>query len=226
LEDRRPGRLGVSTVSGLRRFVHQPSGETEAEREAEAEREPQLERCEMCGAALPEEHGHVVNIDARSLLCTCRPCYLLFTPDGAAGGRFRAVPDRYRYARDLGISSADWDLLQIPVGMAFFFDSTPAGRTVCLYPSPGGATESELALDAFDEIRRFLPFGDDIVADVEALILRRRSDGFECYLAPIDACYELVGRMRVGWRGFDGGQQVRDDIERFFADLRRRSGRG
>jgi hypothetical protein len=151
---------------------------------------------------------------------------LLFTPDGAAGGRFRAVPDRYRFALDLAVTSADWDLLQIPVGMAFFFHSSPLGRTVCLYPSPGGATESELALDRFEELRPFLPFGAEVLPDVEALILRRQPDGFECYLAPIDACYELVDRMRAGWKGFDGGQEVRDDIERFFTDLRRRSARG
>jgi hypothetical protein len=36
---------------------------------------------------------------------------------------------------------------------------------------------------------------------------------------PIDRCYELVGRMRRHWRGFDGGDEVRAQIEVFFAGL-------
>ena len=34
---------------------------------------------------------------------------------------------------------------------------------------------------------------------------------------PIDACYELVGRLRALWRGFDGGQEAHDAIDAFFA---------
>jgi len=43
------------------------------------------------------------------------------------------------------------------------------------------------------------------------------------YLVPIDACYEFVGRLRMMWRGFDGGQDVRTYIEGFFETLDRRS---
>ena len=49
----------------------------------------------MCGEPIPDEHEHVVNTESRSLMCTCRGCWLLFTADGAGGGRYRAVPDRY-----------------------------------------------------------------------------------------------------------------------------------
>jgi len=51
------------------------------------------ERCEMCREVLGERHGHVVDLEKRSLSCTCRACYLLFTHEGAAGGRYRAVPE-------------------------------------------------------------------------------------------------------------------------------------
>jgi len=37
------------------------------------------ERCEMCAATIGEEHQHVVNLESRVLMCTCRGCYLLFT---------------------------------------------------------------------------------------------------------------------------------------------------
>ena len=45
----------------------------------------------------------------------------------------------------------------------------------------------------------------------------------ECHLVPIDACYELVGRLRLLWRGFDGGQEAREFIEDFFAQVRGRA---
>ena len=34
---------------------------------------------------------------------------------------------------------------------------------------------------------------------------------------PIDTCYELVGRLRLLWRGFDGGSEVRQAMDEFFA---------
>ena len=62
-------------MSGLRRFT-QPA----PPREAAAA--PAVERCELCGTPLDDRHGHVVELDKRSIACTCRACYLLFTRDG------------------------------------------------------------------------------------------------------------------------------------------------
>ena len=45
----------------------------------------------------------------------------------------------------------------------------------------------------------------------------------ECFLVPIDACYEFVGRLRLLWHGFDGGQQVRTFIAEFFDQVAARS---
>ena len=45
-------------------------------------------------------------------------------------------------------------------------------------------------------------------ADVEAILVNRTDDGVECFLVPIDACYELAGRMRLllaGLRRRGGG---------------------
>src|SRR2546425_2126783 len=39
---------------------------------------PAAARCELCGAEVTPDHGHVVNVPRRTLLCVCRPCYLLF----------------------------------------------------------------------------------------------------------------------------------------------------
>ena len=170
---------------------------------------PRPERCEMCAEEITADHGHVVDLQSRQLLCACRPCYLLFTND-EAHLRYRAIPDRYAYVGNI-LDERTWDELQIPVGLAFLFHNSALGRMVALYPGPAGATESELDLpDVWPELR----------PDVEALLLRRGQDG---YLVPIDACYELVGRLRTLWRGFDGGQEAHAAVAEFFERIRARA---
>jgi hypothetical protein len=187
-------------------------------------RERPGERCEFCGETVHEEHSHVVNVETRALMCACRPCYLLFTSRGAAGGKFRAVPERYVAATELRITSAQWDELQIPVGIAFFFHNSALGRAVAFYPSPAGATESLLPLATWSELAETSPLVTSLAPDVEALLARRTRDGVvECYVVPIDACYELVGRMRRSWKGFDGGEEAWMEIDAFFAGVRDRS---
>ena len=51
------------------------------------------------------------------------------------------------------------------------------------------------------------------------MLIRRQTAGFECYRLPIDRCYELVGLLRLHWRGFDGGDDVHAAIAAFFADV-------
>ncbi|WP_062990584.1 DUF5947 family protein [Nocardia anaemiae] len=177
------------------------------------------ERCEMCAEPIADEHQHVVNVEGRQLMCVCRSCYLLFVDQNAAL-RYRAVPDRYLVFPDFTISQAEWDALEIPVGLAFFFRNSALGRTVAFYPGPAGATESELPLQQWNSILHRHPELNELAPDVEALLIRVPDRGTEhaaCLLLPIDACYEFVGRMRLLWRGFDGGQDVRRYLDEFFA---------
>ena len=39
---------------------------------------------------------------------------------------------------------------------------------------------------------------------------------------PVDACYELVGRVRRHGKGFSGADEAWSEIETFFATVRRR----
>jgi hypothetical protein len=96
---------------------------------------PGTERCEMCQTVLDERHGHLVDLDQRSIACACRACYLLFTHEGAAGGRYKAVPERICHDPGRPLDGADWNELQIPVAMAFFFFNSALGRVVAGYPS-------------------------------------------------------------------------------------------
>ncbi len=183
------------------------------------------ERCDMCAEPIGDAHQHVVDLESRALMCACRGCYLLFTADRATL-RYRAVPDRYLSFPDVSLGPAVWDDLQIPVGLAFLFRSSVQDRVVAFYPGPAGATESELPLDAWRRVLADHPQLGHLRPDVEALLLRgadRDRAGLDCHLVPIDACYELVGRLRSLWRGFDGGQQARAAIHAFFDDVIRRS---
>ncbi|MFQ6330890.1 DUF5947 family protein [Nocardia sp. CWNU-33] len=193
-----------------------------------ADRRPAVragERCEMCAEPIADVHQHVVDIEGRQLMCVCRGCYLLFTAENAAL-RYRAVPNRYLFFPDFTISQGEWDALEIPVGLAFFFRNSALAKTVAFYPGPAGATESELPLEQWRSVLERHPELDVLAADVEALLIRvpeRGTTDAVCLLLPIDACYEFVGRMRMLWRGFDGGQDVRRYMDEFFTEMSARA---
>jgi hypothetical protein len=183
------------------------------------------EQCEMCSEPIADEHQHVVNVEGRQLLCVCRGCYLLFT-DTQAELRYRAVPDRYLRFPDFAVGRREWESLQIPVGLAFFFLNSALGHVVAFYPGPAGATESELDLDTWNSFRDTDSRVDLLAEDTEALMVRVPDDESQppsCHLLPVDVCYEFVGRLRTLWRGFDGGQDVRSYVDGFFGALDGRS---
>ncbi len=205
-------------TASLRRFLTQPSPP------------PAEERCELCSAPLPPEHEHVVQTKERALRCACQACALLFDKPGAGGGGYRRVPNRYLRDQSFALDDAQWDELQIPVRMAFFFHNSVLDKVVACYPSPAGATESELPMGAYDTgigASRLAQFAQP---DVEALLVRRGADSpspgsptpSECLLVPIDSCYRLVGLVRKLWKGFDGGTEAWEAIDGFFDGIRQR----
>lgn len=182
------------------------------------------ERCEFCTELLADRHDHVVDLEQHLLKCSCRGCWLLFEPDGAGRGRFKAVPDDVVHDPDFRLSEAQWEQLQIPVGIVFVFHQTDQGGPVAFYPGPAGATESLLPLDTWAELQAANPSLAAMLPDVQALLVHRpKGGGQRCFIVPIDACYELVGIIRRTWKGFDGGEEAWTAIDAFFADLAERS---
>jgi hypothetical protein len=200
-----------------------PEGLARLVRDRQPVRSAPGELCEFCGETVPARHRHVVDLSVRGLLCACPACALLFTNPGAAQGRYRAVPDRYLHDPGLELSVERWNQFQIPVRVAFFLRNSALGRVAAFYPSPGGATESELPIDAWDEVLAGTALARELTPDVEALLISAADDGCSCYLVPIDVCYELVGRVRTRWTGFDGGPQMWREIDEFFAEVSARS---
>ncbi len=186
-------------------------------------RAPDAEKCELCAAEVPPEHGHVADLENASLVCACRACYLLFTQSAAGRGRYRAVPDRYLSDPGPPLGAAEWDRLEIPVGLAFFFRSSAADQVAGFYPSPAGVTECVLDLSAWEQLAGDHPLLAAPAADVEAALICRTDSGIESFVVPIDACYELAGRMRLYWRGFDGGAEARASMADFLDKVRSRA---
>ena len=187
---------------------------------------PPMERCELCSVGLEHEHPHLVELKSRQIVCACDACATLF--DGMAGGKYRRVSRRALLLANFKMTDAQWENLLIPINMAFFFQSSTEGRVIPLYPSPAGAVESLLPLDAWSEIVQENPALAHLQPDVEALLVNRVGHAHdlaaaEYYIAPIDECYKLVGLIRGNWKGLSGGTEVWVEIGRFFADLKSRS---
>jgi hypothetical protein len=79
--------------------------------------------------------------------------------------------------------------------------------------------ESLLPLDAWPALADGNPWIQALAPDVETLLVRREGDRYAGFIVPIDACYELVGRIRRAWTGFHGGDAGPRAIEEFFATV-------
>jgi Family of unknown function (DUF5947) len=179
------------------------------------------ERCELCSVGLAPEHRHLLETATHKISCSCDPCALRL--ENVLDGRFKLIPRDVRSLPGFQISDAQWDDFALPIDLAFLVYSTPARRMLALYPSPAGATESLLTLSAWDSLVAENPVLENLQQDVEALLINRAGDRRLYYLAPIDVCFELVGLMRLHWRGLSGGDEVWRKLDDFFALLEARS---
>jgi Family of unknown function (DUF5947) len=181
-------------------------------------RKPQekIERCELCAATLGAEHEHLLELAKGQVVCSCGACSILF--GGDARQRFRRIPRDVERLEGFQLEDHEWESLLIPIKLAYFVNSTAAGKVVANYPSPGGAMESSLDLEYWSAIAERNPVLNRFAADVEALLVNRISTP-RYYRAPIDQCYRLVGLIRTHWRGLSGGERVWTEIDRFFERL-------
>jgi hypothetical protein len=181
------------------------------------------ERCELCGQPIAEFHRHVLNVQTGELMCTCRACSTLFDGAAAGGGHFKLIPDRRLRLTRFELPDPVWEQLRIPVDIAYFFRSTREERVKAFYPSPVGPTESLLGLEAWDALEDANPVLRELRDDVEALLVNRARGPRRQWIVPIEDCFSLVAAIRTRWRGFSGGPEVWQEIDRFFDQLDSRS---
>jgi len=173
------------------------------------------ERCDLCETTVPEDHRHLLNLYERRIECVCESCWALRSGDAD----YRPVGARTLWLGDLELPDEVWASFQIPIGLAFFMESSVAGCVVALYPSPGGATESELHFSSWSRMVELNPILADLEPDIEGLIVNRLSEPPAYVIAPIDRCYALTGTIKANWEGISGGPGVREAVSSFFGEL-------
>jgi hypothetical protein len=179
-----------------------------------------VEACDFCHAPLAEMHQHLLENATRKLECVCDACAILFADPRQ---KYRRVPRRIKLLHTFRMTDAQWDSLMIPIGVAFLFYNSAANRVMALYPSPAGAVESLLSLEAWEEITGENPEVRTMESDVEGLLVYRVGTAREHYIVPIDECFKLIGLIRVKWKGFSGGMEMWQEIGRFLARMKERS---
>jgi hypothetical protein len=173
--------------------------------------------CDICGTSMPEEHRHLLQLEERSLMCVCESCYALRSGDA----EFRPTGSRVVWLDGFGMPDELWARFGIPIGLAFFLRTTD--RIVALYPSPAGATESDVDMVAWAELRRRNPELADMDSESEVLIVDRIRAPHRFAIAPTDEAYRLVGLVKANWQGISGGSGVREAVDAFFDELRERT---
>ena len=144
-----------------------------------------------------------------------------------------AFPSATSPSPDFELTPAQWDRLQIPVERGLLLPelvARPGGR---LLPGPGRRHRVRAAARRLGRGGRRPPAAGLHAARRRGVpraspvggaraVPTATADGTECYIVPIDACYELVGHLRLLWRGFDGGHRGQREARRV---LRRRAAR-
>ncbi len=175
------------------------------------------ERCDLCRTSVPDDHRHLLHLVERRIVCACEACWALHSGDA----HYRPTGMRSLWLEGFQCDEATWASLQIPIGLAFFMRSSVSGTVVGFYPSPAGATESELPLETWDALVAANPVLTRLDADGEALVANRLSDPPQYAILPIDRCYELVGLIRTRWEGISGGDALAEAVPEFFERVRR-----
>jgi Family of unknown function (DUF5947) len=178
------------------------------------------ERCDLCNARVPDDHRHLLHLEERRIVCACEACWALHSGDA----EYRPAGMRTVWLEPFDCDEEMWGRFQIPIGLAFFMRSTVSDGVVAFYPSPAGATESELDLDAWEELVKRNPSVANLEPDGEALIVNRLSGAQLAVIAPIDECYRLVGLIKTRWEGISGGAALEQALPGFFEQLRARTG--
>jgi hypothetical protein len=179
------------------------------------------EHCELCSAPLSPLHQHLLDPKKRQIICSCDGCAVLFC--GQSGAHYLRIPRRIRSLTDFQMADLQWEALMIPINLAFFYRDSASGKMMAMYPSPAGAIESQLSLEAWAEIAAEHPALQTMEPGVETFLVNRVTAPHEYYIVPIDECFRLVGLIRMHWRGLSGGGEVWKEIAQFFTQLKARA---
>jgi hypothetical protein len=213
LDDLTAGRRRQAGLARMRSFAQATTVESDRRRA------PPVERCDLCHTTIPDDHRHLLHLEERRIVCACEACWALRSGDA----EFRPTGMRTLWLQRFDCPAETWAAFQIPIGLAFFMRSTVTGGVVAFYPSPAGATESELSLDAWEALVERNQVLENLDPDAEALVVNRTAEPHQHVIAPIDDCYALVGLIKSRWEGISGGAALREAVPAFFEAMRARA---
>ena len=155
------GRAGCSTMrsrrAGGRELVSGLRGLAPARPRADAtgpRRPPGTRGTATCAAsAFRRITGTCSRSRERRIVCACEACWAMRSGEGD----YRPTGNRTLWLPDSTSPTSLWASFQIPIGLAFFMESTVTSCVVAMYPSPGGATECELHFESWSRMRRAQP---------------------------------------------------------------------
>ena len=200
-------RLPSTLVAGLGRL-------------ARPEPVEEQEKCEVCGSSIAVDHRHLLELGERRILCSCEPCIAM----RSGLENYCPVGTRFVWLENVEFPNELWAAFQLPIGLAFFFRSTGVNAVVALYPSPAGATESELHLESWEKLVGLNPILENLESDSEALVVNRMGEAHQHAIVPIDECYRLVGLIKSTWEGISGGSAIEKSVPKFFEYVRHKAG--
>lgn len=215
-------RRRAGLVSGLRGIARSPATARPASDTSNGNGPRTADEvCDVCGVTIPLDHRHLLHLSERRIVCACEACWAMRSGEG----EYRPTGNRTVWLPDLRLPDDVWASFQIPIGLAFFMRSTVTECVVAMYPSPAGATESELHFESWDRMVELNPILAELEPDIEGLVVNRLAEPPIYAIAPIDRCYELTGLVKASWEGISGGSGVEEAVAGFFAALRQAAAR-
>src|SRR5438105_13083154 len=130
------------------------------------------ERCDLCGISIGEDHRHLLALVERRIVCACEACWAMRSGEGD----YRPTGNRTVWLEEMDVPDDLWAAFQVPIGLAFFMYSTVTSCVVAMYPSPAGATESELHFESWRRMVDLNPVLGGLEPDIEGLIVNRLTE--------------------------------------------------
>jgi hypothetical protein len=184
----------------------------------------QVEECELCAESIGAEHHHLLEPDARRVLCACESCASLFLrQEHRPRAQYLRVERRAARLSEVEIDDEIWADLGVPVGLGFFTTRNPGAEVVATFPGRSGIIEAFVPLKAWSELERRFPVLRRMLPDVEALLVRRSARHRDYFLVSIDHGYELCGLLRGSDAPLSSPELAA--VQRFFERLDGQTGR-
>lgn len=182
------------------------------------------EECGLCAQSIPSDHEHLLEPEARRVLCACPTCVALFAPEQRGQApRYLRVDRRVARVHELDFDDHTWAELGVPAALAFFTTRHRTREVVATFPGRAGLIESFVPLRVWSELEQRFPLLKAILPEVEALLVRRTARHRDVFQVSIDYCYELAGLLRNSESPLAAPELA--PVQTFFARLEQGSGR-